>query len=274
MSRRYNSSAPTATATVQNTFQTRWETDFANTTTYPSNTVYGANGTYAITPSSTGSAANWIVANFANSSKFQITSGTGLEITNNTTSSGYTNAALRTAPIISSAITELYPGASFAQTFRLWVRLTGNFVRATDACRAGFESGNSGVIENYGAAFGFVAGGKQAFRSQMVNSTYAAYGDGANITAAPDVLMLEWQAGGFFNAYYGTWSAGWPVFTAMTLLSGSGQTAMGTPSPGSYTNRIKLISDLRVWLNTESVNVTGGNAMIVKNLRLQSFGDP
>lgn len=274
MSRRYLSTPPASTQASLNAFTTRWETDFANTTTYPSNTVYGANGTYAITPSATGSAANWIIANFANSSKFQITSGTGLEITNNTTSSGYNNAALRTAPIISSAVTDLYPAASFAQTFRLWVRLTGNFVRASDSCRTGFESGNSGVIENYGSAFSFVAGGKQAFRSQMVNSTYAAYGDGANITAAPDVMMLEWQAGGFFNAYYGTWSSGWPAFSALTLLSGSGQTATGTPSPGSYASRIKLISDLRVWLNTESVNATGGNAMIIKNLRLQTLGDP
>lgn len=261
-----------AAAFGQISWTTRWETDFADVVTYPSNTVFGSNGTYSITPSATGSAANFVVANYANSSKFQITSGTGFEITNNTTNSSYTTA--RTPPIVTSSFTQLYPAASFSQGFRVWARMTGTFVRATDQCRVGIESANGGTTENYGTSFYYVSGGKSAGRSSAVNSTYAGYGDGANIGSGPDVLMLEWFPGGFFKVFYGTWSAGWPAMSALTLISGSAHTAMGTPTPASYANRIKLIGDAQIFLSTESANATGGNAMVVKNLKLESFGAP
>lgn len=271
MSRRYLTTSPAAaSAPVTLAYTTRWETDFADATAYPSNTVYGADGTYAITPSATGSAANFTVANYSKSSKFQITSGTGLEITNNSTSSQYT--ASKTAPVLRSLLTELYPSGSFAQKFRIWVRLTGTFVRASDACRVGIESATDPTKQFYN--FGIIwYSGAYVYTNLTLqeNAGTVTYGNaGTGLTYNFDVLMIEWEPGGPLKTYYGSWSSGWPALSAMTMVA---TIATGYGAAGSN-SRIKSISDVQFCISTESVNATGGNAMTIKNLRLQSFGDP
>ncbi len=201
----------------------------------------------------------WQGSNSGAASTFDILSGTGLRLFNNTTNSDYNNGT-RTAPILEARITDFYPDYDPGKhRVRFWVQFTHTADQNFETARIGFERSGSETTQNFQTGRQF-NGGNLWFSTTTSTATSTAFSDSTDTTH--DVGVVE-----FFNysemvSLSGLYSGSdWPASNQLKIRNRASQF--------NINGGIKSPSDLAVFVCSSTTNTNGNMQMVVKKIRIE-----
>lgn len=206
------------------------------------------------------SGKTWYVSNFSAASTFDIVSGTGLRIFNNTTNTDYNNGT-RSAPIIEIKITDIYsdydPGV---HRVRFLAQFTGTTDQNFETVRVGFERSGSETTQNFQT-------GKQFSTSLLWFSTTTSNASSTGFTDSSDtthdVAVVEFFDYSDFVSLSGVYGSDWPASNQLKIRNRATQ--------NNVNGGIKIPADLAALLCSSTTNTNGNLQTTFKRVRVEIF---